>query len=108
MAQNSKKINYPTNVVNPITYATYMQMIDSQPGGQVDTSYAGNTLFPSAKKGKDGVAAKDTHTIGVLISFGLAKYVDDKKKIVDPPTTTTFSPFRTTALFSRRGRRTCN
>lgn len=82
MAQSNKKINYPTNVVNPITYATYMQMIDSQPGGQVDASYAGNTLFPAAKKGKDGVAAKDTHTIGVLISFGLAKYVDDKKKIV--------------------------
>ena len=82
MARNNNKINYPTNVVNPITYATYMQMIDSQPGGQVDAAYAGRTLFPAAKKGKDGAASKDTHTIGVLIDYGLAKYVDDKKKIV--------------------------
>ena len=82
MARTKKKINFPTNVVNPITYATYMQMIDSQPGGQVDAAYAGSTLFPAAKKGKDGAAAKDTHTIGVLIEYGLAKYVDDKKKIV--------------------------
>ena len=82
MARNNNKINYPTNVVNPITYATYMQMIASQPEGQVNAAYAGKTLFPAAKKGKDGAAAKDTHTIGVLIDYGLAKYVDDKKKIV--------------------------
>ena len=78
MARNNNKINYPTNVVNPITYATYMQMIDSQPDGQVDVSYASNTLFPTIKNGKDGEGKKDTHTIGVLIDYGLAKYVDKK------------------------------
>lgn len=82
MARNNNKINYPTNVVNPITYATYMHMIDSQPGGEVNAAYAGKTLFPAAKKGKDGAASKDTHTIGVLIDYGMAKYVDDKKKTV--------------------------
>ena len=82
MARNNNKINYPTNVVNPITYATYMQMIDSQPNGQVNAAYAGNTLFPTIKNGKDGAGKKDTHTIGVLIDYGLAKYVDDKKKTV--------------------------
>ncbi len=82
MARNNMKINFPTNVVNPITYATYMQIIDSQPGGQVDAAYAGNTLFPTMKNGKDGAGKKDTHTIGVLIDYGLAQYVDDKKKIV--------------------------
>lgn len=80
MARNNNKINYPTNVVNPITYATYMQMIDSQPDGQVDVSYASNTLFPTLKKGKDGEGKKDTHTIGVLIEYSLAEYVD--KRIV--------------------------
>ena len=86
MARNSNKINYPTNVVNPITYATYMQLIASQPDGQVDVSYASNTLFPSIKYGKDeegkkdtqAVAKKDTHTIGVLVDYGLAEYVDKK------------------------------
>lgn len=82
MARNNMKINFPTNVVNPITYATYMQIIDSQPGGQVDAAYAGNTLFPMMKNGKDGAGKKDTHTIGVLIDYGLAKYIDEKKKIV--------------------------
>lgn len=82
MARNNNKINYPTNVVNPITYATYMQMIDSQPNGQVNAAYAGNTLFPTIKNGKDGEGKKDTHTIGVLIDYGLAKYVDDKNKTV--------------------------
>lgn len=76
MARNNNKINYPTNVVNPITYATYMQMIDSQPEGQVDVSYASKTLFPQKKNGKDGEGKKDTHTIGVLIDYGLAKYVN--------------------------------
>ena len=78
MARNNKKINFPTNVVNPITYATYMQMIDAQPGGQVDVAYASNTLFPTIKNGKDGAGKKDTHTIGVLIDYGLARYVDKK------------------------------
>ena len=78
MARNNKKINFPTNVVNPITYATYMQMIDGQPGGQVDVAYASNTLFPTIKNGKDGAGKKDTHTIGVLIDYGLAKFVDKK------------------------------
>lgn len=78
MARNNNKINYPTNVVNPITYATYMQMIDSQPDGQVEVSYASNTLFPTIKNGKDGEGKKDTHTIGVLVDYGLAKYVDKK------------------------------
>lgn len=82
MARTNIKINFPTNVVNPITYATYMQIIDSQPGGQVDAAYAGNTLFPTMKNGKDGAGKKDTHTIGVLIDYGLAQYVDNKKKIV--------------------------
>ena len=85
MARNNNKINYPTNVVNPITYATYMQMIASQPDGQVAVSYASNTLFPSIKYGKDedgkkddrATAKKDTHTIGVLLSYGLAEYVDE-------------------------------
>lgn len=86
MARNNNKINYPTNVVNPITYATYMQMIASQPNGQVAVSYASNTLFPSIKYGKDeegkkddtATAKKDTHTIGVLLDYGLAEYVDKK------------------------------
>lgn len=78
MARNNNKINYPTNVVNPITYATYMQMIDSQPDGKVDVSYASNTLFPTIKNGKDGEGKKDTHTIGVLIDYALAEYVDKK------------------------------
>lgn len=82
MARNNSKINYPTNVVNPVAYATYMQMIDSQPEGKVDAAYAGTTLFPAAKKGKDGEPSKDTHTIGVLIDFGLAQYVDEKEKNV--------------------------
>ncbi len=82
MARNNNKINYPTNVVNPITYATYMQIIDSQPNGQVNAAYAGTTLFPMIKNGKDGAGKKDTHTIGVLIDYGLAKYVDDQKKTV--------------------------
>ena len=86
MARNNNKINYPTNVVNPITYATYMKLIDSQPDGKVDVSYASNTLFPSIKYGKDeegkkdtqATAKKDTHTIGVLLEYGLAEFVDRK------------------------------
>lgn len=86
MARNNNKINYPTNVVNPITYATYMKLIESQPDGKVDVSYASNTLFPSIKYGKDeegkkdteATAKKDTHTIGVLLEYGLAEFVDRK------------------------------
>jgi len=76
MARNNNKINYPTNVVNPITYATYMQMIDSQPEGKVDVAFASKTLFPKKKNGKDGEGKKDTHTIGVLVDYGLAYYVN--------------------------------
>lgn len=78
MPRNNNKINFPTNVVSPITYATYMQMIDTQPDGQVDASYASNTLFPTIKNGKGGEGKRDTHTIAVLNDYGLAEYVDEK------------------------------
>ncbi len=74
--RNTDKINCPTNITKPGTFAVLLRSIEES-GGVISSSEASKEIFPKARAaaGRFNVNNNDTHGEGTLKTYGLIEYI---------------------------------